>query len=485
MMKSACVAVLAGILVGCGGGSSPDVQAPVEAPVAVTVVRASRASMAPETRSIDGWRDEHTIMKTDTAITVTNKETGDVRTFPTSTKVLKFLDKHVSFEVNGQAGQVYRLYQAAFNRKPDQVGLGFWINESEGGQPLIDIAGAFLTSKEFKTLYGENVPAATYVDSLYKNVLHRPGETDGFNWWTDTVAKGADRRSVLIGFSESPENQKNLMPDMIHGFDYVAFVPPDTKEICEHTPGDKPLTFNGYNVSSNEWAIVDDMGKPKPLPFQFKECAGGQNLETGIAAHWNWSLPQADWRFPESATNVLGNVKAFPEIIYGRQLYGATSSNSALPAAIKDVNLVANYDIDIETDGIDQLFLQGTYIETKDSNKWRMSVTIMLRPTKVCMDECGNPHKYVETVEIDGITYFVYVQDEYDEQEKISRYNVEMLVKESHLRGRMKMKSINDYLIKKGWLNKDHFMNSIELGTEVISGTGQVNVKHFSVGSFG
>jgi hypothetical protein len=429
-----------------------------------------------DTPSIDGWRDEYTIVKSDTSIKVTNKETGSTSTFFPATKSLKFLDKTVSFEIDGQPGQVYRLYQAAFNRKPDEVGLGYWIKSSELGNSLRLISGAFLDSAEFKTLYGDNVPAATYVDALYKNVLHRGGDPGGYAWWTDRVATGTDRRDVLIGFSDSPENQKNLFADMVNGFDYAPFVSPDMKSICEHTPADKPLTFNGYNVSTNQWNVVG-----KTLPFKFTECASGQNVANGISASWNWSLPQADWRFPESATNTAGYVKAFPEIIYGRQLYGATTNNSKLPAPIKDVNLIANYDIDIQTDGIDQLFLQGTYIETKDSNKWRMSVTVMLRPTKVCMDECGNPHKYVETVQIDGITYYVYVQDEYDEVEKVSRYNVELLVKENHLRNRMNIKSINDYLISKGWLNKDHFMSAIELGSEIISGTGQVNVKHFSI----
>ena len=35
--------------------------------------------------------------------------------------------KPLALDINGTAGQVYRLYQAAFDRKPDLVGLGYWI----------------------------------------------------------------------------------------------------------------------------------------------------------------------------------------------------------------------------------------------------------------------------------------------------------------------------------------------------------------------
>ena len=33
------------------------------------------------------------------------------------------------------------------------------------------------------------------------------------------------------------------------------------------------------------------------------------------------------------------------------------------------------------------------------------------------MKECGNPHKFIETKVIDGITYYVYMQVEMDEDE--------------------------------------------------------------------
>ena len=49
---------------------------------------------------------------------------------------LRFTDATLAFDTAGNAGQTYRLYQAAFNRTPDLAGLGGWIaNEVSAHSP--------------------------------------------------------------------------------------------------------------------------------------------------------------------------------------------------------------------------------------------------------------------------------------------------------------------------------------------------------------
>ncbi|WP_166454813.1 DUF4214 domain-containing protein [Duganella aquatilis] len=477
-----CTMIVLAALAACGGTTQ---DAPQKKTMAMgSVARDTNASTS--VVSVAGYRTDYAVRRSDDGVvTVTNKQTGAVATYA-GTQLIKFFDTYVSFDVDGPSGQIYRLYQAAFNRQPDLPGLGFWIWHNQNGLGMLDISADFIGSDEFQKMYGPAVTNSAFVNLLYNNILHRDGEKAGVDWWVANLKNGSSQAGVLYGFSDSAENKNNLAASVANGFDYVPFDPSPSQSICKHTPADKPLVFAGYNVSTNEWNIVDGAGNLKPLPFAYTECATGKSLpDNAISASWNWSLPQADWQYPESATNTQGYVKAFPEIIYGRQLWGATSSGSTLPMLVSDVNLTANYDVNVDTDGLpltfQQTFLQGTYISTKDSNDWLTSVTVMLMPTKVCMDECGNPHKFIETIVIDGITYYVYMQVEMDEQKGIPRYNVELLVKEDHLRGSMKMKSINDYLISKGWLKPNNYMNSIEMGTEIISGAGKTTVKHFSV----
>lgn len=49
------------------------------------------------------------------------------------TERLQFSDGAVALDAKGNAGKVYRLYQAAFDRKPDPGGVGFWVTQVDKG----------------------------------------------------------------------------------------------------------------------------------------------------------------------------------------------------------------------------------------------------------------------------------------------------------------------------------------------------------------
>ncbi len=51
-----------------------------------------------------------------------------------SVERLHFSDGNIALDTDGVAGQAFRLYQAAFNRTPDQAGVGFWIKALDQGQ---------------------------------------------------------------------------------------------------------------------------------------------------------------------------------------------------------------------------------------------------------------------------------------------------------------------------------------------------------------
>ena len=124
---------------------------------------------------------------------------------------LQFTDKTLAFDLDGNAGQVYRLYQAAFDRVPDQGGLGYWINEIDRGTGLSQAAKGFINSAEFKALYGNNPSNAEFVTLIYDNVLHRTPDAGGYSYWMEQLSSGMTRENVLIGFSESTENKVALM----------------------------------------------------------------------------------------------------------------------------------------------------------------------------------------------------------------------------------------------------------------------------------
>lgn len=138
---------------------------------------------------------------------------GDATTTDTLVGVerVRFADSAIAFDADGVAGQAYRLYQAAFNRKPDLGGLGYWISQLDAGLSLNVVADSFLLSEEFKLTYGANLTNDRFLTLLYNNVLHRNPDADGYAYWSGILNSGVARSTVLIGFSESAENRAQVI----------------------------------------------------------------------------------------------------------------------------------------------------------------------------------------------------------------------------------------------------------------------------------
>lgn len=106
--------------------------------------------------------------------------------------------------VASSAASVGRLYRAFFQRPPDQPGLAHWSDAVRRGTPLPTVAAQFADSAEFERRYG-SLGDRAFVELVYRNVLGRPGEPAGVEYWTGQLAAGVARGRVVVGFSESTE----------------------------------------------------------------------------------------------------------------------------------------------------------------------------------------------------------------------------------------------------------------------------------------
>jgi hypothetical protein len=136
---------------------------------------------------------------------------------------LQFSDQAVALDIDGNAGGAYRLYQAAFDRTPDKAGLGFWIHGMDAGLTLVQAAAGFVDSAEFAEKYGADPSDAQYVDALYENVLHRAPDAGGYDYWMHTLQL-VSRAQVLVDFSESAENQAQVIGAIQDGIGYTPGV---------------------------------------------------------------------------------------------------------------------------------------------------------------------------------------------------------------------------------------------------------------------
>jgi hypothetical protein len=135
---------------------------------------------------------------------------------------LQFSDQSVALDIAGNGGEAYRLYQAAFNRTPDKAGLGYWIDALDHGTSLQNVAHGFVNSAEFDSLYGAHTSDAQYVDALYQNVLHRTPDAAGYDFWLHAM-QIAPRDEVLVNFSESAENQAQVIGAIANGIAYTPW----------------------------------------------------------------------------------------------------------------------------------------------------------------------------------------------------------------------------------------------------------------------
>jgi hypothetical protein len=175
-----------------------------------------------DTVSYAGARAGFTVLRGASGVTVADKAgAGDTLV---DVERIAFADAALAFDIAGSAGQAYRLYAAAFDRVPDSAGLGYWIGMMDSGLGLKEAAAAFAGSAEFASLYGANASDAGFVELLYDNVLHRAAEGAGRQFWIDALSiHGVARAEVLAHFSESGENQAQVIGAIQNGIEYLPW----------------------------------------------------------------------------------------------------------------------------------------------------------------------------------------------------------------------------------------------------------------------
>lgn len=111
---------------------------------------------------------------------------------------VQFNDGWMALDVNGNAGEAFRLYQAAFGRPAEDAGLGYWIWRMDNGSSLTQVAHEFMTGQpEFDKLYGSNPSDNDFINHLCENVLHREADAAGFAYWLNVLHTSPNARGMM------------------------------------------------------------------------------------------------------------------------------------------------------------------------------------------------------------------------------------------------------------------------------------------------
>lgn len=174
-----------------------------------------------DTAMYSGTRGSYNYSFVNGVITVADRTGLQGTDTMTNVERLSFADGNVAFDINGNAGQAYRLYQAALDRKPDMTGLGAQINGLDSGMSLQQISQNFINAAEFGLKYGAGLSNEAFVTQLYANVLHRAPDAGGFAVQVNALNTGMSHAQLLVNFSESPENYQATLVGIQNGIEYV------------------------------------------------------------------------------------------------------------------------------------------------------------------------------------------------------------------------------------------------------------------------
>ena len=96
---------------------------------------------------------------------------------------------------------VSRLYRQVLNRRASKNELETWVRALRSGRTATQVVRGFFGSQE---MLNRNLGASEVVGIMYKTILNREPDVNGFNSWVPAYNQlGAEK--VLNGFLKSPE----------------------------------------------------------------------------------------------------------------------------------------------------------------------------------------------------------------------------------------------------------------------------------------
>lgn len=328
MLRLTCCGVLLG-LAACGGNSD----GPATAKSSLRTAAAVQAA-APVPLTFSGNLSQYNVVDNGGGAFIVADNLSVTSQVVAAGARLRFADTAVALDLDGVAGQVYRLYQAAFNRTPDLPGLGFHINDIEvNGASLVQVSQNFINSPEFQATYG-NVSNTQFVTLLYANVLKRAPDAGGLAFHlsylegTNPEGRVLTRGEVLIGFSESPENKSLVLGAIRNGIEYTPFGTSAPSNPAAEFVGTYTGTFRGADNGS----------------FSFTAAADGTLTGTMTSSLLSANLAGTGTLVPGGkftmtmtgggrTMSVIGSVQLSAKLATGYWLYPGTSDNGVFNAS--------------------------------------------------------------------------------------------------------------------------------------------------------
>ena len=226
------------------------------------------------------------------------------------------------------------------------------------------------------------------------------------------------------------------------------------------------INLGEYEVTNNIWG--------KGSIYDYSQCIIGElNPQSGLPGHIGWS-----WDWPDASIGV----KAYPSIIYGYKPWNNYSTTDRLPQAINQLkHLTVSYKLKTESSGAVNLLLESWITRTKKPAPIDRVGELAIQLYQENWP--GQAGRYIESTVIDGITFDLYIEKKMRVPGDTHTWVYYGFVHKGApvLQAKLDIMKFVNYLVSHGYVDRDHYLATIELGNEVDYGRGRTEVEYFSV----
>ena len=183
------------------------------------------------------------------------------------------------------------------------------------------------------------------------------------------------------------------------------------------------------------------------------------------------------WRWDFSGEN--GATKTYPEIIYGRKPYAIYQSTTPrLPVALAAAQFRLEYDYAAKADGRYNTTTDIAFTDSTNPGPANVRAKLM-----IWFDRRNMPffeEKEKKRAVIGGRQHQVYINRDHVEPDGKWVF-IALLPEDLPARGELNLKEYFDYALSEGALKPDWILSSIEAGSEIAYGKGEITFKRFVV----
>jgi 5'-nucleotidase len=130
-------------------------------------------------------------------------------------------DGRTASAVNETVGRVERGYITLLGRSPDDGGLRYWLDRQANGLSYQRIVQFFLDSPERRDKYPSGQTDMEFLEQLYEDAFGRAPDPIGVAYWMGQLAGGMSRDQVALFFIDSAEQRAATEPNPV--FDLNIF----------------------------------------------------------------------------------------------------------------------------------------------------------------------------------------------------------------------------------------------------------------------